>query len=359
MKKIHFNYVQFVLLSFVLFGFVAGPLAQGTTGSILGVVQDQSQAVLPGVTVTATSIETNQSRTAISDDEGRYRLALLPVGPYEVQAELTGFSTEVRRPITLTIGSEAVVDFTLSIGALTERVVVTGEAPLVETSSAVTAGLVDDKKIRDLPLNGRDFVQLALLQEGVVTSTKILRGQAGNSGIPLSLAGTRVHQSTFLLDGTDIRGSRGTVPAGVGGQVSGVESVKEFKVITGAFSAEYGRFTGGVITAVTKSGTNALHGSLYEFHRNSALDARNFFDRDPINPTQRSDVPAFKRNQFGFSLGGPIVPNKTFFFGSFEGLRERLSETNIANVPSLAARNDEHVAGFFPPPRTTTSRNRV
>ena len=349
MKKIQFNYVQFFLLSFVLIGLVAGPLAQGTTGSILGVVQDQSQAVLPGVTVTATSLETNQSRTAISDDEGRYRLPLLPVGPYEVQAELTGFSTEVRRPITLTIGSEAVVNFTLGIGALTERVVVTGEAPLVETSSAVTAGLVDAKKIRDLPLNGRDFVQLALLQEGVVTSTKILRSQAGNSGIPLSLAGTRVHQSTFLLDGTDIRGSRGTVPAGVGGAVSGVESVKEFKVITGAFSAEYGRFTGGVITAVTKSGTNQLHGSVYEFHRNSALDARNFFDRDPTIST-RSDVPAFKRNQFGFSLGGPIVPNKTFFFGSFEGLRERLSETVISNVPSMAARAGQHVAGFFPPP---------
>jgi outer membrane receptor protein involved in Fe transport len=351
MKKIQSTFLQVFLFALLLIGVVSGPLAQGTTGSILGVVQDTSQAVLPGVTVTATSIETNQSRTAISDDEGRYRLPLLPVGPYEVQAELTGFSTEVRRPITLTIGSEAVVNFTLGIGALTERVVVTGEAPLVETSNAVTAGLVDDKKIRDLPLNGRDFVQLALLQEGVVTSTKILRSQAGNSGIPLSLAGTRVHQSTFLLDGTDIRGSRGTVPAGVGGQVSGVESVKEFKVITGAFSAEYGRFTGGVITAVTKSGTNELHGSLYEFHRNSALDARNFFDRDPTNPTERSDVPAFKRNQFGFSLGGPIVPDKTFFFGSFEGLRERLSTTHIANVPSEAARAGQlQVFIPFPPP---------
>ncbi|MCH7803179.1 MAG: TonB-dependent receptor [Acidobacteria bacterium] len=347
MNKIQLISLQFSLCVLVLIGLVAGPLAQGTTGSILGVVQDQSQAVLPGVTVTATSIETNQSRTAISDDEGRYRLPLLPVGPYEVQAELTGFSTEVRRPINLTIGSEAVVNFTLGIGALTERVVVTGEAALVETSSAVTAGLIDAKKIRDLPLNGRDVVQLALLQEGVVTSTKIGRGQAGNEGIPLSLAGTRIHQTTFLLDGTDIRGSRGTVPAGANAVVAGVESVKEFKVITGAFSAEYGRFTGGVITAVTKSGTNQLHGSIYEFHRNSALDARNFFDRDPTNPLERSKVPHFIRNQFGFSLGGPIVKDKTFIFGNFEAMRQRLLETQLQNVPSQEAR-DGQLTGFNP-----------
>ena len=153
MKKIQYISVQYSLFALVFIGLVAGPLAQGTTGSILGVVEDESEAVLPGVTVTATHIETNQSRTVISDDEGRYRLALLPLGPYEVQAELAGFTTGVRRPITLTIAREAVVDFTLRIGGLAERVLVTGEAPLVETSSAVTAGLIDDKKIRDLPLN--------------------------------------------------------------------------------------------------------------------------------------------------------------------------------------------------------------
>ncbi len=256
MKKIHFTYIQFFLVSFMLIGLmqVSGLLAQGT-GTILGTVQDESQAVLPGVSITATHLETNQSRTAISDDEGRYRLVQLPLGTYEVAAELTGFSTGVRRPIAITVGREAVVDFSLSVGQITERVVVTGEAPLVETTSAVTSGLVDDRQIRNLPLNGRDFVQLALLQEGVVTSTKIGRGQAGNEGVLLSLGGARIHQNAFLLDGTDIRGSRGTVPAGAGGRVAGVKTIKEFKVITGAFSAEYGRFTGGVITAVTKSGT--------------------------------------------------------------------------------------------------------
>jgi outer membrane receptor protein involved in Fe transport len=347
MKKIQFTSIQFFLISLVLIGLMQVNGLWAQSGTILGTVQDESQAVLPGVSVTATNTETNQSQTTITDDEGRFRLPLLPLGLYEVRAELTGFTTGIRRPITLTVGREAVVDFSLTVGQISEEVVVSGEAPLVETTSAITAGLVDDKKIRDLPLNGRDFAQLALLQEGVVTSTKIGRGQAGNEGVPLSLAGTRIHQTTFLLDGTDIRGSRGTVPAGANRVVAGVESVKEFKVITGAFSAEYGRFTGGVITAVTKSGTNQLHGSVYEFHRNSALDARNFFDRDPTNPTQRSEVPEFKRNQFGFSLGGPIVQDKTFFFGNFEAMRQRLLQTELQNVPSMEARNGE-LRGFNP-----------
>ena len=344
MKKLVGTSMVFVLSLL----FTQQPLpAQATTGSILGVVEDESGGVLPGTTITAIHLETNETRTAITGDTGGYRVAQLPLGRYEIQAELPGFNTGVRRPITLTVGRQAVVDFTLTVGSVSEKVVVTGEAPLVETTNAVTAGLVDDKKIRDLPLNGRDVVQLALLQEGVVTSTKILRSQAGNSGVPLSLAGTRIHQTAFLLDGTDIRGNRGTVPAGVGGAVAGVDTIKEFKVITGAFSAEYGRFTGGVITAVTKSGSNAVHGSLFEFHRNSALDARNFFDRDPLNPTERSSVPEFKRNQFGGSVGGPIIPDQTFFFASYEGLRERLQNTIIWRVPNQAAR-DGQLIGFVP-----------
>ena len=348
MGKILISGIRLFLVCLALVGVmqVRSLLAQGTSASILGVVEDESQAVLPGVTLTATNLETNLTRTSITDDEGRYRLFQLPLGPYEVRVELEGFNTEVRGPINLTLGREAVLDVTLGVGGIQERVVVSGEAPLVETTSAMTAGLVDARKIRDLPLNGRDFAQLALLQEGVVTSTKIGRGQAGNEGIPLSLAGTRIHQSTFLLDGTDIRGSRGTVPAGAAGTVGGVDSVKEFKVITGAFSAEYGRFTGGVVTAVTKSGTNDVHGSIYEFHRNSALDARNFFDRDP-RIAGRSDVPEFKRNQFGFSLGGPIVKDRTFIFANVEALRQRLHNTILSNVPSMEARNGQ-LRGFNP-----------
>ena len=339
MKKLLPTSLPCFLVLFVLIGVmqVDGLFAQGTTGTILGVVEDESQAVLLDVTVTATHLETNQSRIAITDGEGRYRLVQLSLGTYEVQAELSGFTTKVRRPITLTVGREAMVDFSLDLGGIEEKVVVTGEAPLVETASAITAGLVDEKKVQDLPLNGRDLAQLALLQEGVVTPTKILRVQAGAEGIPLSLGGTRIHQTSFLLDGTDIRGTSGRVPAGTSGTVAGLEAVKAFKVITGVYSAEYGRFTGGVITVVTKSGTNNLHGSLYAFHRNSALDARNFFDRDP-QIAERSDVPEFKRNQFGFTLGGPIVRDKTFFFGSFEGMRQRLLQTQLTHVLSDEAR---------------------
>jgi outer membrane receptor protein involved in Fe transport len=157
----------------------------------------------------------------------------------------------------------------------------------------------------------------------VVQNTKNLKTKGGNDGIFVSMAGARIHQNAFLLDGTDIRGARGNMPAGAAGSVAGIETIKEFKVITGAFSAEYGQFTGGVITAITKSGTNDLHGSVYNYHRNAVLDARNFFDVDPLNPLERSKVPNFIRNQFGFSLGGPIVKDKTFIFASLEVIRKR------------------------------------
>ncbi len=322
MRKNLFTGLRLFVVGLVLVGFMPVSSLLAQAGTILGTVQDETEAVLPGVSVTATNLDTNQSRTVISGDEGRYLVSQLPSGTYEVQAELSGFSTGVRRPITLTVGSQAVVDFSLSVGQISERVVVTGEAALVETTSAITAGLVSDRQIRDLPLNGRDFVQLALLQEGIVANTKYLRTQGGNDGTLISMAGARVHQNAFLLDGTDIRGARGVVPAGASGAVAGVETIKEFKVLTGAFSAEYGQFTGGVITAITKSGTNDLHGSIYNYHRNAVLDARNFFDRDPTI-SGRSDVPKFVRNQFGFSLGGPVVKDKTFIFGSIEAIRVR------------------------------------
>ena len=201
MRKNLFMCMRLFLVCFMLVGVMQVSSLLAQSGTILGTVEDETEAVLPGVSITATNLETNQSRTVISDDEGRYRVSQLPSGTYEVQAELSGFSTGVRRPITLTLDSQALVDFSLSIGQITERVVVTGAAALVETTSAITAGLVDDRQIRDLPLNGRDFVQLALLQEGIVSNTKYLRVQGGNEGTLISMAGARVHQNAFLLDG--------------------------------------------------------------------------------------------------------------------------------------------------------------
>jgi hypothetical protein len=315
--------------------FSPAAVAQVITGSISGTVADETGAVLPGVEVTVQNQDTGFSRTAITDDRGAYRAPSLQLGPYEVRGELTGFQTVIRSGINLTLGREAVVNLTLRVGEITEQVYVTGEAPLVETSTATVADLVDEKKIRDLPLNGRDFIQLAMLQAGVVNSVSAPRSQIGNEGVKISIAGTRTTSTAILLDGTDIRNELNTSGGSASGSQLGVETVREFQVITGVFSAEYGRFTGGVINSVSKSGTNELHGSVFEFHRNSALDARNFFDQE--------EVPPFKRNQFGFTLGGPIVKDKTFFFGSYEGFRERLQQSTVQPVP-----NDNMRQGLIP-----------
>ncbi len=320
----------------VVFSSIA--VAQVITGTIIGTVSDETGAVLPGVDITVRNQDTGISRSVVSNDEGSYRAQSLALGRYEVRAELAGFQTAIRTGLRLTVGQQAVVNLELRVGEITEQVIVTGEASLVETTQSTVATLVDEKKIRDLPLNGRNFIQLALLQSGVVNSVSAPRSQSGNEGIKISIAGTRSTQTAVLLDGTDIRNNLSTTPGGTSGSLLGVETVREFQVITGVFSAEYGRFTGGVINTVTKSGTNEIHGSIFEFHRNSALDARNFFDRDTDNPLVRSDPPGFKRNQFGGSVGGPIIKDKTFFFGSYEGLRERLASTRISNTPNALAR---------------------
>ena len=322
-----------VLLTF------AAVQAQQTTGTLSGVVQDETGGVIPGAEVTAVNTGTASARTVISDDEGRYRISQLAPGTYEIRAELTGFQTAVLQDISLSMAQEAVIGITLRVGEISEQVVVSAEVSLVETRSASVAALVDSQQIRDLPLNGRDFIQLAALQEGVVTPPSQRRSVNGDLGVKISIGGARTYDNAMLLDGTDIKNQYGTTPGSVSGSLLGVDTIREFRVITSVYSAEYGRFTGGVISAVTRSGSNELHGTVFEFHRNSALDSRNFFDRDPVNPTVRSDVPAFKRNQFGFTLGGPIVPDRTFFFGSFEGLRERLSTTEISTFPNQAAHN--------------------
>ncbi|MBI4446981.1 MAG: TonB-dependent receptor [Acidobacteria bacterium] len=320
--------------------------AQVATATMLGVVKDSTGGVLPGVSVTAKNIETGIARTAITDDGGRYRIPELSVGAYEIQAELSGFQTTVRRGITLTIGQEALIDLTLNVGEMTERVEVLGEAPQVETTSSTIAGLVDEKKVRDLPLNARSLIELAPLKSGVTFAE--YGDQHGVVGFSrkISIAGTRQNTSLFQLDGANIT-DRAGAPGSAAGLLMGVETIREFNIVTNAYSAEYGRHVGGVFNAVTKSGTNEWHGSVFEFLRNDNLDARNFFDRDPKNPTVRSNPPEFKRNQYGFALGGPVVQNQTFIFGSYEGLRERLGVTQFFNVLSNDARR-----GFLRNPAT-------
>lgn len=330
----------------------AAAFGQGTTGSILGTVFDQSQAVLPGVTITAVDRDTGLKREALTDEQGRFVMAQMKIGRYLVEADLSGFR-KASREITLTLEGDSVVNFTLAVGAAQTEVMVTSEAPLVETASSSIKGLVDQQQIRDLPLNGRSFADLAALQTGVAVNYN-QQSTSGNEGVKMSVAGARSTNTGYQLDGTEIRNQMGTTPGSLAGVLLGVDTVQEFSVITGVANAEYGGFSGGVINAVTRSGTNAFHGSIFEFLRNSALDARNFFDRDPANPTRRSTPPPFKRNQYGFTAGGPIMKDKLFFFGSFEGLNDRLATTLTASVPTAAARQGIFVSGQSVTPSPVT-----
>ena len=312
-------------------------VAQVTTGTISGIVRDQSEAALPRATVTLVHLATGTTRALVTDDEGRYIAPNLPLGDYQLTARLAGFKAAVRRGITLTVGQEAVVDLTLSVGDIVEEVVVTQSAPTVETTSSAISGLVDAGQIRDLPLNGRDYLQLAILQPGVNFYAVGTQSQSTGMGLHIAVSGARPNQNQYLLDGTDINDVSNFSPGSALGVALGTEAIREFRVLSNTFSAEYGRAGGGVISAVTRSGTNEFHGSIFEFHRNDYMDARNFFDGE--------DTPEFKRNQFGFSAGGPIVKDRTFFFGTYEGVRQGLGQTKLATVPDENARQ-----GLLPDP---------
>jgi hypothetical protein len=326
---------SWVRLAVLFVMFPSSSLAQVSSATLRGTVKDQTGASLPGVTVTVVHIGTGASRNVVTDAGGRYVVAPLPIGSYEVRGELSGFRTEVRRGITLAVGMQAVIDLVLSVGNLREVVEVTGEAPRVQTTSSTVSELVDSKTIRELPLNGRNFVQLATLQAGVINSDRV-RGAfplSSGTGMKFNVNGARDNSNSFLLDGQDIQDVFNSTPASGGGETLGVDTLAEFEVKTANFSAEYGKAAGAVINAVTKSGANTVHGSGFEFLRNDRLDAANFFDNAFGNPK-----PAFSRNQFGATLGGPVVPNKTFYFGGYEGIREALGTTRQFIVPSDDAR---------------------
>jgi outer membrane receptor protein involved in Fe transport len=318
--------------------FAATTVAQISTGTISGTVKDDTGAVVPGANVVVLDVDTGISRSLQTDSNGFYSAPSLALGNYRVTASKEGMQTEVREGITLTVGREAVVDITVRVGSVSQTVSVTAEAPLVESTTATLGSLVDDRTIRTLPLNGRSYDQLALLQPGVILDSP---GPANTSlfygtGRRFSVGGQRTVSNVFLLDGTNINDQGNGTPGGATGSVLGVDTIKEFKILTNGFEAEYGHSTGSVITAVTRSGTNELHGTGFEYIRNSALDTRNYFDVFPY-------VPPFKRNQFGGVLGGPIKKDKTFFFGGYEGLRQGQGTSLTAIVPTAQAR-----AGILP-----------
>lgn len=304
--------------------------AQTNTADLSGAVTDASGGVLRNVAITVEGKSTGSKRSVHSDGNGRYLVPRLAPGEYELTAQLDGFRTERRRGIVLAVGREATLDLTLEVGAIATEAVVTAEAPLVDTQSTALSDAMDPKAIRELPLNGRDFAQLALLEPGVAPSRRT--SDSGGPGTKLVLGGNRPSQVSFLLDGSDINDANNNTPGSAAGVLLGVDTLREFRVLTNAYSAAYGRSGGGVISAVTKTGTNDFHGSVFEFVRNSAFDAKNFFD------AQRAPIPPFRRNQYGAEADGPLVRNRTFFMASYEGLRQRLGVTSRSVVPDASAR---------------------
>ncbi|HET7746947.1 MAG TPA: carboxypeptidase regulatory-like domain-containing protein, partial [Vicinamibacteria bacterium] len=253
---------------------VAPLAAQSVGASLRGTVTDSGGAALVGATVVVRNMDTGDSRQLLTDREGRYHAPVLPPGEYEVRVTMTGFQTVDRRGVRLAVGQDAIVDAALDIGKMAEELVVEAEVSRVNLASGAVSGLVGEREIRDLPLNGRSFQQLALLQPGVQAALAAGNDVIGGRTPKISINGARPEQNNFLLDGTDINNVYNKTPGSAAGVLLGVEAVREFQVLTNAYSAEFGRSAGGVITAVTRSGTNEYHGAVFEFHRNDAMDAR-------------------------------------------------------------------------------------
>src|SRR6266516_2836977 len=305
--------------------------AQALRATIFGTVKDVSGATMPGVTIEARNAGTGVVETVVTNDQGRFTLPDLPLGTYTVQAALAGFQTVVRKDLALTVGSQTVVDFSLPVGQVEETVTVTGESPIVDTTSAAVATRIEQKQIAELPLNGGNFAQLVTLSPGV-TSISFAGSLFGRQPV-YSVAGGRPEGQAFLLDYQNTANFwNRAAGSGVLGTTLGVEAIAEFQALTNTYSAQFGG-GGAAINAITRSGANAVHGSMLEFVRNSAFDARQFFD-DPARPK-----PPFSKHQFGGSVGGPIKPDKAFFFVNYEGIVQSLSETRIATVPDANAHN--------------------
>jgi hypothetical protein len=310
--------------------------AAQVSASLSGLVTDPSGATVSSASVTAKNLDTGVSRTVPTDQSGLYRFFALAVGPYEISVKKEGFAEGIRSGIRLVVGQDATVDLGLRVGKVSEQVKVTEDAPIVNLTTQDISGLVGERQVKDLPLNGRSYDLLLPLNPGVVNFTWEKTGGIGVSnsttGNDFSVSGNRPQQNIFLLNGVEFTGAaeNNMQPGGSSQELLGVDAVREFNVLRDSYGAEYGKRPGGQVTIVTQSGTNQLHGSVYEFLRNNALDAPNFFDQ--------GSAPPFQRNQFGGSLGGPIRSNKTFLFGNYEGLRQHLHQTSVAFVPDDATR---------------------
>jgi len=309
--------------------------------ALSGTVTDPSRAAVSAATVTVKNTDTGAVRGNVTDNAGQYQVAALPVGNYEIHVAKNGFAEAVQVGVHLVVGQDAIVDFSLRLGEVSQQLTVNADAPAVSVSTTDISGLVSEQQVRNLPLNGRSFDLLLTLNPGVVNFTWEKVGGTGVSnstvGNNFVVSGNRPQQNLFLLNGVEFTGAaeNNMQPGGTSQQLLGVDAVQEFNLLRDSYSAEYGKRPAAQVLIVTRSGANQYHGSVYEFLRNNAFDARNFFDGN--------SVPGFERNQFGAALGGPLQKDKTFFFTNFEGFDQHLHQTGVDLVPDTHARS-----GFLP-----------
>jgi outer membrane receptor protein involved in Fe transport len=313
--------------------------SQAAGGTFTGTVTDSSGGVLPNAQVTIKDAATGISTTTATNADGIYRVPNLLPATYEITVAARGFATVVQSGVQLTVGATEALNFSLKVGQVTEQVQVTGEAAAVELASSSLSATVSSSTVRELPLNGRDWASLATLQPGVAVvhsqdQVSNPGGHARGLGLQMSINGARPTQNSYRLNGILVNDYSNAGPGNALGQNLGVDAIQEFSVLTSNYSTEYGYTSGGVINAITRSGTNTFHGSAYEFLRNNALDARNFFD---YTAAPKRDAP-FRRNQFGGSAGGPIKKDKAFIFGAYEGLRQNKGFSVIDKTLSNNAR---------------------
>src|SRR5947208_806103 len=324
---------RLLALFLIVLAFSSLSFAQKDTGSIVGTVKDQTGALVANAKVTVTDVERGPGLTTTTNDAGEYVASPLRIGRYTVMVQHPGFKQAVSVPVNLDVQQRIAINVTLQVGQISEAVEVTGAAPLLETETSELGQVVDHKRVANLPLNGRNFAQLALLTAGTAPSEP---GARDEGGFGFSANGARSLQNNFLLDGVDNKSNLPDLLNETNYVIQpSVEALEEFKVQTNAYSAEFGRGNGAIINAIIKSGTNQFHGSVYEFLRNEKLDGKNFFD-DPTLP-----IAPYKQNQFGFTFGGPIARNRTFFFVDYEGLRIRQAQTLTSTVPTDAQRSGD------------------
>ena len=319
-----------------IFGSIAAAGARAQdTASIRGTLNDATRSAIAGGTVHVKNTETGLERVLTTDEAGRYDAPELPVGAYEVTAEKAGFQP-AQAKLKLDLGQRASVDLVLSVSELKQSIQVQETAITAEVTTMEISGLVGERQVKDLPLNGRSYDQLLTLNPGVVNYTSQRAGGTGTSnsvvGNMFSAAGRRPQENLYLLNGVEYTSASeiNNTPGGASGQLLGVDAVREFSVQTNSYGAEYGKRPGVQVSIVTASGTDAVHGSVYEFLRNSAFDARNYFDH--------GGIPQFQRNEFGGSLGGPIKKDKAFFFTNYEAFRQNLGLSDVTLVPDAASR---------------------